>query len=241
MSSVSKLRIAKFVSASICVAAAWNCGATAAACPARLRRRRFVLARRNHADRLELRVQQHRPQSSHSSDRRAAAPPALGQTSGTPGGGTQETLSRRYDDSRFIQNMVRANTAGLMTGPYHFARPDILTNTGADEADHFIQMAGVYMRPGYMLPMYDLEAGQAERTQQELAQFSLDFSNRIYEVMKIRPSIYASGNYFNDLSAASAATRNALAQPSANAPSMVSPAFPVFCWRSLPGRQRQSI
>ena len=158
----------------------------------------------------------------------------LGQTSGTPGGGTQETLSRRYDDSRFIQNMVRANSAGLMTGPYHFARPDILTNTGADEADHFIQMAGVYMRPGYIVPMYDLEAGQAERTQQELAQFSLDFSNRIYEVMKIRPSIYASGNYFNDLSGANAATRNALAQPSSNAPSVVSPAFPVFVGARYP-------
>jgi len=152
----------------------------------------------------------------------------LGQTSGTPGGGTQETLSRRYDDSRFIQNMVRATNAGLITGPYHFARPDILTNTGADEADHFMQMAGCYMRPGYMLPMYDLEAGQAERTQQELAQFSLDFSNRIYEVMKIRPSIYANGNYMNDLSGANAATRNAIAQPSSNGPSMVSPAFPVL-------------
>jgi autotransporter-associated beta strand protein len=152
----------------------------------------------------------------------------LGQTSGTPGGGTQETLSRRYDDPRFIQNMVRANAAGLMTGPYHFARPDILTNTGADEADHFIQMAGIYMRPGYIMPMYDLEAGQAERTQQELAQFSLDFSNRIYEVMKIRPSIYANGNYMNDLSGANASTRNALAQPSSNAPTMGSPAFPVL-------------
>ena len=152
----------------------------------------------------------------------------LGQSSGTPGGGSQETLTRRYDDSRFIQNMVRANAAGLMTGPYHFERADLLTNTGTDEADHFMQMAGAYMRPGYMLPMYDLEAGQAERTQQELAQFSLDFSNRIYEVMKIRPSIYANGNYMNDLSGANATTRNALAQPSANAPSMVSPAFPVL-------------
>ena len=140
---------------------------------------------------------------SYASDPRRGGTTGLGQTSGTPGGGSQETLSRRYDDSRFIQNMVRANAAGLMTGPYHFERADLLTNTGTDEADHFMQMAGVYMRPGYMLPMYDLEAGQAERTQQELAQFSLDFSNRIYEVMKIRPSIYASGNYMDDLAGAS--------------------------------------
>ena len=165
---------------------------------------------------------------SHSFEPRAEGLPAWGKPPAHRAAATQETLSRRYDDSRFIQNMVRANAAGLMTGPYHFERADLLTNTGTDEADHFMQMAGAYMRPGYMLPMYDLEAGQAERTQQELAQFSLDFSNRIYEVMKIRPSIYANGNYMNDLSGANAATRNALAQPSANAPSMVSPAFPVL-------------
>jgi autotransporter-associated beta strand protein len=159
----------------------------------------------------------------------------LSQTNGTPGGGDGlETLSRRYDDPRFIQNMVRANSAGLITGPYHFARPDITTNTGVDEANHFMQMAGVYMRPGYLLPMFDLEAGQAQTTPQQLAQFSLDFSNRIYEVTNIRPSIYASGNYFNDLSGADTATRNALAQPSPNAPSMVSPAFPVFVGARYP-------
>ena len=163
----------------------------------------------------------------------------LGQTSGTPGGGTQETLTRRYDDSRFIQNMVRANAAGLITGPYHFERADLLTNTGTDEANHFMQMAGAYMRPGYMLPMYDLEAGQAERTQQELAQFTIDFSNRIYEVMKIRPSIYANGNYMNDLSGANTATRNAIAQPSANAPSMVSPGFPVLFTARYPAGSGQ--
>jgi autotransporter-associated beta strand protein len=151
----------------------------------------------------------------------------LGQTSGTPGGGTQETLSRRYDDSRFLQNMTRAAAAGIITAPYHFARPDILTNTAADEADHFIQTAGVFMRPGYMLPMYDLEAGQGPRTAQELAEFSVAFSNRIYEVMKIRPSIYANGSYFDYLSGADTPTEDLLAKPSPNSPSMVSPAYPV--------------
>src|SRR4051812_20699095 len=152
----------------------------------------------------------------------------LDQSRGTPGGGSTATLSLRYDDSRFVQNITRATTAGMMTAPYHFARPDNPGNTGTDEADHFIQMAGPWMRPGYLPPMYDLEAGQAQTTQEQLAQFSLDFSNRIYAVMQIRPSMYANGNYSNDLAGASASLRNQLAQPASNAPSVVSPAYPTL-------------
>src|ERR1051325_9739022 len=83
------------------------------------------------------------------------------QPQGAPGGGTTATLSLRYDDPRFVQNLIRATAAGLIVGPYHFARPDVAGNTGADEADHHIEMAGAWMRPGYMMPMYDMEAGGA--------------------------------------------------------------------------------
>ena len=73
--------------------------------------------------------------------------------------------------------------------------PRALPNSGADEADHFIQMAGAFMRPGYLLPVHDFEAGNGIRTDNELAQFNLDFSDRIYEVMGFRPAIYGSGSY----------------------------------------------
>lgn len=109
------------------------------------------------------------------------------------------TLSQRYDDPYFVQNITRATHAGIYAGPYHFSRPDIVTNTGADEADHFIEMAGAWMRPGYMLPVHDLEAGDGFRTDNQLAQFSLDFSDRIYEVMGIRPAIYLNGNYAHNV------------------------------------------
>ena len=61
------------------------------------------------------------------------------------------TFSQRYDDPYYIQNINRSTTAGLFAGSYHFSRPDIIettlnsggiANSGADEADHFIQMAG---------------------------------------------------------------------------------------------------
>src|SRR5437763_12818618 len=65
-------------------------------------------------------------------------------------------LSERYDDPYFVQNINRATAAGMFAGSYHFSRPDVIAttpnsggipHTGADEADHFIQMAGAFMRP----------------------------------------------------------------------------------------------
>lgn len=147
---------------------------------------------------------------------------------------TAFALSQRYDDPTFVQNIVRATTAGMFAAPYHFARPDITSNTGTDEANHFIQMAGAWMRPGYLVPVFDLEAGQSQRTANQLAQFSIDFSNRIYEVLGIRPAMYINGNYSNILQGASASLRNQLAQPPSNQPSVVGPAFPVL-WNARYG------
>src|SRR3954469_7235566 len=52
------------------------------------------------------------------------------QPQGTPSGGTNATLSHRYDDPRFVQNLIRATAAGMVFGPYHFSRPDVAGNTG---------------------------------------------------------------------------------------------------------------
>ena len=128
------------------------------------------------------------------------------------------TLSQRYDDPYFVQNITRATAAGMFAGSYHFSRPDVIAstqnsggiaNTGTDEANHFIQMAGAWMRPGYLLPVHDFEAGDGVRPDNEMAQFAIDFSNRVYEVMGIRPAIYVSGNYANYvLGGASSSLRN---------------------------------
>ncbi len=151
------------------------------------------------------------------------------------GNATAFNLSQRYDDPYFVQNMNLATAAGLYAGPYHRSRADIIAttpnsngiaNTGTDDANHFMQMAGAYMRPGYLVPVLDFEDGDTFRTDVEMAQFALDFSNRIYEVLQIRPAIYTNGNYAqNILAGGTLAQRNALAQPASNAPSVVSPAF----------------
>src|SRR6476469_10626766 len=97
------------------------------------------------------------------------------------------TLSMRYDDPFFVQNITNATNAGLYAGPYHYGRMDIIestpwaegiANNGTDEANHFIQMAGAWMRPGYLLPVFDFEAGDGIRTDDQMAQFCIDFSDR---------------------------------------------------------------
>lgn len=150
----------------------------------------------------------------------------------------QNTLSQRYDDQYFVQNINRVIAAGMFAGSYHFSRPDIvastqnsggIANSGTDEANHFVQMAGPWMRPGYLVPIHDLEAGDGIRTDNEMAQFCIDFSDRIYEVMGIRPGIYTSGNYANFVvGGASSSLRDQIAKPSSVSPTVVSPAYPTL-------------
>lgn len=135
------------------------------------------------------------------------------------GNNTFFNLSQRYDDPYFVQNITRATAAGMFAGSYHFIRADILAttqnsdgttagvaNNGTDEANHMIQMAGAWMRPGYLLPVLDLEAGAAQRTRTELSTVAVDFSNRIFEQMGIRPIVYANSSYANDEVNSSVAT-----------------------------------
>lgn len=116
------------------------------------------------------------------------------------------TLSQRYDDPYYIQNITRATKAGILTGSYHFNRADIIAstfnangiaNTGTDEANHFLQMASPWMRPGYMLPVLDLEAGASQHSTTSLSNWSVAFSDRIFQAMGIRPIIYANSSYVN--------------------------------------------
>lgn len=107
------------------------------------------------------------------------------------------TLSQRYDDLYLTKNMTGTKAAGILAGTYHFARPDISTNTGADEATHFLQTAGIYMRPGYLRPVLDLEAGSS-RSRTALTDFALEFSDTIFNATGVRPLVYINSSYATD-------------------------------------------
>lgn len=122
-----------------------------------------------------------------------------GGTTGTYNEHTREgTLSHRYDDFAFTYNITNAKAVGMLAGPYHFGRADLLANTGIDEANHMLEIAGPYMKPGYLRLVFDLEAGNTQRSTTDLTNFALDFANRIYEVKGIYPLVYINSSYAND-------------------------------------------
>jgi autotransporter-associated beta strand protein len=148
------------------------------------------------------------------------------------GNNTFYDFSQRYDDPYYVQNINRATAAGLFAGTYHFTRPDVIAstlnsdgvttaganNTGTDEADHMLQMASPWMRPGFLPPVLDLEAGDGIRTDNEMAQFCVDFSDRIFAVMGVRPAIYINGNY----------AANILQTATSPSPTLVVAAYPTL-------------
>ena len=64
--------------------------------------------------------------------------------------------STDYVDPTYTTNRSRAQSAGLWTGAYHFARPDGSANDALREADHFADT--VRLGAGDIIPTLDLEA-----------------------------------------------------------------------------------
>jgi GH25 family lysozyme M1 (1,4-beta-N-acetylmuramidase) len=85
------------------------------------------------------------------------------------------------DDAAMATNVVRATTAGLRAGVYHFAHPENrpTTNGAVQEADHFLDYAGTAIGPGYLRPALDLEASAGNITTTELTDWVIAFCDRI--------------------------------------------------------------
>jgi autotransporter-associated beta strand protein len=98
-------------------------------------------------------------------------------------------------DTQFYTNISRATTAGMLAGSYHFVTPD--TASGVVEANNYISKAGMYMKPGYLLPVFDLESGNGQSTA-ALTQWSLDYINTIKNAIGAYPIVYSSSSYAND-------------------------------------------
>jgi autotransporter-associated beta strand protein len=108
------------------------------------------------------------------------------------------TVDQAVDDTIFYNNMLRGTNAGLLMGSYHYARPDAMAHTAADDAQHYLNRAGMYMKPGYLLPVFDLEAGNTSYTTQGLTDWALQFCNTILAAKGITPIVYVNSSYAND-------------------------------------------
>ena len=119
------------------------------------------------------------------------------------------------DDAQFYQNITRANAAGMLAGSYHYPHANVYTAT--DEAQHYVDHAGMYMKPGYLLPVLDLEgkAGieSGVLSQAELTTWTIDFINAIYQAKGINPIVYTSSSFNTDEVTAAVAFTNIGSSP----------------------------
>src|SRR5690606_21739243 len=99
------------------------------------------------------------------------------------------TVDERVDDAHFYHNITRATTAGMLSGSYHYARPDSLAHTAADDATHYLEQAGMYMKPGYLLPVFDLESGNTTHSTASLTAWGLEFMETIYASKGVYPIV----------------------------------------------------
>lgn len=113
-------------------------------------------------------------------------------------------------DTQFYTNISRATTAGLLVGSYHYVTPD--TTDGTTEANNYVSKAGMYMKPGYLLPVLDLESGNDLSTA-ALTQWCLDYVNTIHAATGAYPMVYTNSSYNNDEVTAALAFSNTSSSP----------------------------
>jgi len=104
-----------------------------------------------------------------------------------------------FDDPAVFNNLTRATAAGMLAGTYHYTRPDLTGHTGADEAIHYMNYTGSYMKPGYLLPVVDVEAllGGAQNPA-GLTAFISEMITTIEAQKGITPLVYMNTSYSND-------------------------------------------
>ena len=98
-------------------------------------------------------------------------------------------------DAGFYNNISIATSVGLLTGSYHFVLP--ASDTATDEANFYLNTAGMYMKPGYLLPVCDLESGNSLDTP-TLRNWVNTFNDTIFNAKGVRPIVYGNSSYVND-------------------------------------------
>jgi GH25 family lysozyme M1 (1,4-beta-N-acetylmuramidase) len=101
-----------------------------------------------------------------------------------------------WTDVLFHYNMTHAPDSGIVRGVYHFARPD-LDNTGQEEAEYFLSVAGDYLESGYLRPVLDLEVrGSLDKT--ALSAWVLEWLQTVENQSGVAPLIYTNLYFINN-------------------------------------------
>ena len=108
------------------------------------------------------------------------------------------TEGTSYNDTTYTTNRNGSETAGLVFGAYHFARPVGSTMAGAttsaiSQANHFLAVAAP--QPGELPPVLDLEVtGQLPKSR--LLAWTLAWLDQIYARTGVEPFLYTSPNFW---------------------------------------------
>ena len=103
------------------------------------------------------------------------------------------------DDAAMSNNVIRAASAGLFVGVYHYPHPENrpTTNGAVLEADHFLSYAGSAIGPGRLRPVLDVEGSSANLSTTALTDWVIAFCDRIVSQRGVgaMPIIYANRSY----------------------------------------------
>jgi GH25 family lysozyme M1 (1,4-beta-N-acetylmuramidase) len=119
-----------------------------------------------------------------------------------------------YNDKTYTTNRNGSESAGLVFGAYHFARPAGKSLAGATasairQANHFLAVAGP--QPGELPPVLDLEV-TGDLAKPRLLAWTLAWAGQIYARTGVEPFVYTSplfwkGRLGDSTAAAAAGTR----------------------------------
>ena len=96
-------------------------------------------------------------------------------------------------DSNFTRNMDNSKNAGILSGAYHFAHPEM--NNATNEAEFFISVANNYLKQGYLRPALDLEKGCNYADKTVLSNWVNEFMSTVKRETGVEPLIYVTRDY----------------------------------------------
>ncbi len=92
------------------------------------------------------------------------------------------------DDPMFLQNMSNGKSAGLLVGAYHVATSPLAS--AADEANHFLAVAGSYITAGNLRPVLDIEPEASNELGSGISQWIRDWCDTVETTTGARPILY---------------------------------------------------
>jgi len=101
-----------------------------------------------------------------------------------------------FNDADFTTNMTNGANAGVLMSAYHFARPD--NNSAADEATHFVNIAGSYIKSCALPPVLDFET-TGSLTYSALTTWAEAWLSAVKTATGITPILYTDGSIASNL------------------------------------------